>query len=100
MGRRGNYDEKKMAAIKKYMCIHLGYMCKIWSFCNQGGLFTDHNDDAGRWHQTTVDDNDTRWKLHDCVGSLEFMPNEPITNPTISTKIIKKKNNVKTWGFF
>ena len=61
-----------------------------------GGLSTDNN---VRWHQTVRpddndgqhdnmthdkhkttmpdEDNDTRRTVHDCIGSLAFMPNEP-----------------------
>ena len=47
-------------------------MCKIWSFCDQtcGQEDEDDNDNDAN--------DDTWWTIHDCIGSLAWLPNEPI----------------------
>ena len=62
------------------MCIYVQNMKFLWSNLWTGGLSTDDNND---------DDNDahddTRRTIHDCIGSLAWLPNEPITtnNPCL-----------------
>ena len=44
---------------------NLAFMCKIWSFYDQA---CGQEDCPQTWQQ---------WAIHDCMGSLAFMPNEP-----------------------
>ena len=84
-GRKGNYE--KMAVVEKgnielifYVHLCQGYMCKcmqdmkfLWSNLWKGGLSTDDKADDNN------DDENTQQVIHDCLVSLVFMPNEPIT---------------------
>ena len=55
-------------------------MYKIWS-CYNWQLYTDDTNDNdandGDDDDTNDNNNDTRQTNHDCIGSLECMPNEP-----------------------
>ena len=46
------------------------YVYKIWSFCDHTCDQEDNNTDA-----RDTNDAITRWSIHDCTGSLAFMPN-------------------------
>ena len=87
--RRGKWRKKsKMAAILKVyaictkylMCITGGIcanMCKIWSFFDQ----ICSQEDCPQI--TTTQDDDTRWTIHDSIGSLALMPIEPTNLATV-----------------
>ena len=58
------------------MCINYGHVCRYVQNINfplsklwPGRLSTDND---------TNDDDNTQRKIHDCTGSLAFMPNEAI----------------------
>ena len=43
-----------------------------------GQLYTDDtNDNDDDDNDTNDDESDTQWIIHDCIGSLACMPNEP-----------------------
>ena len=44
-----------------------------------GQLYTDNTNDNANDDDDDDDDSDTQWTNHDCIGSLECMPNEPKT---------------------
>ena len=52
-----------------------GGVCALLCAKYQAGMSTDNDDKADN------DDNDTRRAIHDYIGSLVFMPNEP-KNPS------------------
>ena len=81
-----------MAAISKvyviltqyFMCIYWGYMYMylqdikfLWAIQSLGQLYPDDDTNDDDNDNTNDDDNDTQWTNHDCIGSLECMPNEP-----------------------
>ena len=75
------YSLTNSCAYTRGICAH---MCKIW------GLSTDDTND---------DDNnandDTRRTIHDCIGSLAWLPNEPII--TMKWQIIFVLQSLKTY---
>ena len=55
------------------MCIYVQNMKFLSSNLRTGGLSTDNDaNDAN---------NDTWWTIHDCIGSLAWLPNEPTSIP-------------------
>ena len=58
------------------MCINVHDMKFLISNLCSGGLFTDDND-----NNNTTNDNNKRWTIHDYIGYLEFMINEPKIPP-------------------
>ena len=49
-----------------------------------GPLSTDHDNTRHQMADDANDDKGTRRKIHGYVGSLVFMPNEPIVKRTVS----------------
>ena len=64
------------------MYIYVQNMKFLWSNLWTGGLSTDDNNDDNN----DANDN-TRWTIHDCIGSLAWLPNEPITLPKSVRKV-------------
>ena len=58
------------------MCIYVQNMKFLWSNLWMGGLSTDDDNDDNNNNNDANDD--TWWTIHDCIGSLAWLPNEPM----------------------
>ena len=61
----------KIMCISAYLCTCVQDMKFLWLNLWSGGASTD-----GDYNANDDDNDDTRRTIHDCMGSLAFMPNE------------------------